>query len=277
MADTIFPPGGRGLVSSFAWLLPLETPSLSSSSSTTVSSTTTTNTASQAHAPSLFATLAASAAAEDDAASSAITDTNTSSTKETLAEEEKPLTFFERRSMSTCEETLEAALSTGTAGFMLRALQQLGCAVDLSYFSCEPRCGQDGMNIQGGFLLDEDGVSSIMVCANKVSSHGMMMRVLTHELIHAYDHCRALVDWSDCRHHACSEVRASNLSGDCHYSREVRRGNLTTSSQHPVCVKRRALLSVAANPACTGDVGRAALNDVFNRCYYDLAPFQSVP
>jgi inner membrane protease ATP23 len=38
---------------------------------------------------------------------------------------------------------------------------------------------------------------------------------LTHELVHAYDHCRAYVDWTNCVHHACSEVRAANLSGDC--------------------------------------------------------------
>lgn len=37
---------------------------------------------------------------------------------------------------------------------------------------------------------------------------------LTHELVHAYDHCRAKnIDWTDCRHHACSEIRAAMLSG----------------------------------------------------------------
>ena len=41
---------------------------------------------------------------------------------------------------------------------------------------------------------------------------------LTHELIHAYDHCRAYMNWSNCVHHACSEIRAANLSGDCHMS-----------------------------------------------------------
>ena len=30
--------------------------------------------------------------------------------------------------------------------------------------------------------------------------------VLTHELIHAFDHCRAHVDWSNIDHLACSEV-----------------------------------------------------------------------
>jgi hypothetical protein len=29
---------------------------------------------------------------------------------------------------------------------------------------------------------------------------------MAHELIHAFDHCRFKVDWSNLRHHACSEV-----------------------------------------------------------------------
>lgn len=34
-----------------------------------------------------------------------------------------------------------------------------------------------------------------------------MSRVVTHELIHAFDHCRAHVHWfTDVRHLACSEV-----------------------------------------------------------------------
>ena len=38
---------------------------------------------------------------------------------------------------------------------------------------------------------------------------------LTHELVHAYDHCRAKnLDWTDCQHHACSEIRAAALSGE---------------------------------------------------------------
>lgn len=37
---------------------------------------------------------------------------------------------------------------------------------------------------------------------------------LTHELIHAYDHCRAAsLDWASLEHHACSEIRAASLSG----------------------------------------------------------------
>ena len=86
-------------------------------------------------------------------------------------------------------------------------------------------------------------------------------QVVTHELIHAFDDCRAgNLDWANCAHHACSEVcvsvmeslnplivcvcifffffkmkeyasivymkqiRAGHLSGDCHYKREFLRG-----------------------------------------------------
>jgi hypothetical protein len=34
---------------------------------------------------------------------------------------------------------------------------------------------------------------------------------MLHEMIHLYDHCRFNVDWSNLRHHACSEVSESDL------------------------------------------------------------------
>ena len=81
-------------------------------------------------------------------------------------------------------------------------------------------------------------------------------QVVIHELIHAYDDCRAAnLDWANCAHHACSEVcitmptlfsyfflqsssiikilsshfyvkqiQAGHLSWDCHYKRELLRG-----------------------------------------------------
>lgn len=36
-----------------------------------------------------------------------------------------------------------------------------------------------------------------------------MEDTLVHELVHMYDHCKFKVDWSNLRHHACSEVRNS--------------------------------------------------------------------
>lgn len=47
-----------------------------------------------------------------------------------------------------------------------------------------------------------------------------------------------------------SEIRASNLSGDCKFMQEFMRGNIGIKAQHQKCVKRRATLSVAMNPNC---------------------------
>ena len=55
----------------------------------------------------------------------------------------------------------------------------------------------------------------IVICHNHLGSQMEIDQALTHELIHAYDHCRAKnMDWSDCRQHACSEIRAASLSGE---------------------------------------------------------------
>lgn len=50
--------------------------------------------------------------------------------------------------------------------------------------------------------------SQIVLCQNNIHQQSHMTRVVTHELIHAFDHCRAHVDWfNNYRHLACSEVR----------------------------------------------------------------------
>jgi inner membrane protease ATP23 len=54
----------------------------------------------------------------------------------------------------------------------------------------------------------------VVICHNHLSTQMEIEQALTHELIHAYDHCRAKnMDWMDCRQHACSEIRAASLSG----------------------------------------------------------------
>ena len=122
-----------------------------------------------------------------------------------------------------------------------------------------------------------------------------------HELVHAYDHCRGrTLDWSDCDHHACSEVRAAALSGDCSFGAEAARGNWGLRAQAQACARRRAALSVAMNPACGWGGGgggsnsssglgafggsgnnnkraREAVDRVFEACFADTAPFDRMP
>lgn len=119
----------------------------------------------------------------------------------------------------------------------------------------------------------------MVICSNHLSAQEEVSHALTHELIHAYDHCRgADLDWTNCEHHACSEVRAASLSGDCHFKQELMRGNTGFRGQHQRCVRRRAELSVAMNPHCRGP-GRAkqAVDNAFEQCFADTAPFDRIP
>lgn len=86
------------------------------------------------------------------------------------------------------------------------------------------------------------------------------------------------LDWTNCEHHACSEVRAASLSGDCKWRLEAMRGHFGVGGGHQKCVRRRAELSVSMNPFCGGG-GKAkkAVDKVFDACFADTAPFDRRP
>ena len=75
-----------------------------------------------------------------------------------------------------------------------------------------------------------------------------------------------------------------SLSGECKFSREFRRGNWAIAKQHQVfsvfnrkeCVKRRALIGLEAAPHCRGDVGKEAMQKVWESCFADTAPFDEI-
>ena len=74
------------------------------------------------------------------------------------------------------------------------------------------------------------------------------------------------------------EIRAENLSGECHWLREMQNGRLVTdfSGHGAKCVKRRAELSVKANPNCA-DKAAEYVDAAFERCYKDTFPFDRHP
>ncbi|KAL7422777.1 Mitochondrial inner membrane protease atp23 [Cryptotrichosporon argae] len=153
--------------------------------------------------------------------------------------------------------------------FLLNHLRLSGCAFPASSIQCHP-C--DAARA-GGFAP----AAGVLLCQDRFASKKHMEDTLAHELIHAYDHCKFDVDWANLRHHACSEIRAANLSGDCRFGREVQRGFYAFSKQHQVCVKRRAVLSVAANPACAdAATAERAVNEVWESCFKDTRPFDEI-
>src|SRR5690348_310485 len=57
----------------------------------------------------------------------------------------------------------------------------------------------------GGF----DPNYGILICANEMRDQGHLEDTMAHEMIHAYDHLRFKIDWTDnLRHAACTEVKA---------------------------------------------------------------------
>ena len=156
--------------------------------------------------------------------------------------------------------------------FLLKAMAESGCSVDPEKFFTVEHCDSA---IAGGFRP----TSGVVVCSNHVQTQEEVDNLVAHELIHAYDHCRgANLDWNDCRHHTCSEIRAASLSGDCQWLFEALRGNFGLHKQHQACVRRRAKLSIAMNPACGDpDDQEKAVDECFERCFADTAPFDRIP
>jgi inner membrane protease ATP23 len=100
-------------------------------------------------------------------------------------------------------------------------------------------------------------------------------RSIAHELVHAYDYCRADLDVSSCRHMACTEIRAANLSGECDFGAEFSRVGfpLHLAGHQQRCVRRRAEKSISMSQACIGQDAKLNVDDVFEHCYSDTAPF----
>ncbi|KAM0039572.1 putative peptidase M76, ATP23 [Helianthus debilis subsp. tardiflorus] len=116
------------------------------------------------------------------------------------------------------------------------------------------------------------------MCSNHLTIQDEVTQVVIHELIHAYDDCRAAnLDWTNCAHHACSEIRAGHLSGDCHYKRELLRGFVKIRGHEQDCVRRRVMKSLACNPYCSQAAAKDAMEAVWDTCYNDTKPFDRAP
>lgn len=127
----------------------------------------------------------------------------------------------------------------------------------------------------GGFHPD----LGILICQNRIRNKWHLEDTLSHELVHQFDNLKWNVDWLNLKQHACSEIRASSLSGECRFSQEfARRGfGFNVAKGHQECVKRRAVLSVMGNPNCK-DKSHAELlvNEVWDSCFNDTRPFDDI-
>ena len=173
---------------------------------------------------------------------------------------------------SRCEKYLKRLLQTSPmVKFLLDALTKSNCKQP------QIRCVPCGPEVQATGTFDPE--IGVTLCQNWLDNGLQAEDTISHELIHAYDHCRVKFDRLNCKHQACSEIRAANLSGDCKWSREVFRGNYgKVLGQHQNCVKRRAALSLKSNPACKDckEIDKL-IEEVFPVCFSDTAPFLDIP
>ncbi|KAJ3033433.1 Mitochondrial inner membrane protease atp23, partial [Rhizophlyctis rosea] len=177
---------------------------------------------------------------------------------------------IEEKARAKCERWKEKLINNSpVVRFMMEELAKSGCPFDPKHFRCTP-CAMDKA---GGFAPDY----GVILCSSSFLSKQHMEDTMVHELVHAYDHCTTKIDWGSCEHYACSEIRATSLSGDCKFTREVRRGTARFGGHHQTCVKRRTIFALKQLPQCQGEgVAEGAVRTVWDKCFADKAPFDEI-
>lgn len=132
----------------------------------------------------------------------------------------------------------------------------------------------EGYEKAGGFHPE----LGIMLCQNRILDKYHLEDTMTHELVHYYDNLRFKVDWLNLKHHACSEIRASSLSGECRLMLQFwYRAINKVGKGHQECVKRRAIISLQLNPNCESkEHATKIVDEVFESCFNDTRPFEEI-
>lgn len=181
-----------------------------------------------------------------------------------------------------CEKFIDDVVAeVNTVQYLMWTINEIGGRMDRSMIKCieSDAARNDGSvassAVQAGYLWGPSGKSlkkgEIALRADKITSKELAERNLRHELIHAFDDARGFVDPQDCLHHACSEIRAARLSGDC-LGYEVAQNWSDPMSSGLQCVRRRAVVAVDSNPVCRSFAERA-VEKMFPKCYGDNEPF----
>lgn len=165
------------------------------------------------------------------------------------------------------------------AGYMWRSVGPQSRAKDIvlleehvfRLFNSKAAAAAEEKN-SGSTIVTEVEKTEQMLLASQQSLLHQTERNLRHELIHAFDDARGIIESADCLHQACSEIRAARLSGDCFMSQEARKGRFNFFDGGQKCVRRRAIMAVDRNPVCRGFSERA-VETVLQKCYSDYEPF----
>ncbi|XP_010549758.1 PREDICTED: mitochondrial inner membrane protease ATP23-like [Tarenaya hassleriana] len=174
------------------------------------------------------------------------------------------------KSIEECEVMIRRSLRNPQVKVLIEQMEKSGCRVGDNFIRAVVCTTPHGGAFQKG--------RGITICSNHIAIQDEVNQVIKHELIHAYDECRAKnLEWLNCAHHACSEIRANHLSGDCHLKRELLRGFLRIKGHEQECIRRRVMKSMRANPECTEAASKDAMEAIWDICYNDTKPFDRAP
>ncbi|KAH7280800.1 hypothetical protein KP509_36G015000 [Ceratopteris richardii] len=187
--------------------------------------------------------------------------------------EEKPKSLY-GTTVEHCDKMIDHSLEkNNTVKFLLESHEKAGCPLSRKFFQAVS-CDEENA---GGFNHVE---GRIAICSNNLILQDEVDTTISHELIHSYDQCRAAnLNWNNCAHHACSEIRAANLSGDCHFKRELIRGYFEIGKHYQDCIRRRVKKSIIQNPNCPRSMldMEKVIDQVWDTCYKDTKPFDKAP
>lgn len=170
--------------------------------------------------------------------------------------------------------TQNFALKWWKTELLLHALSAMKAPVDLACI----RCPVDSP-ARAGYSPTHH---KVWICGNLIWNPFELRRVLTHELVHAFDFARAEIDPANAQHVACTEVRAWNLAGECelwvkwfdYLGSDPLSLNLHSAKQR--CIRAGAMASMEANSTIRDDAG-AAIDAVWDKCFKDHWPFSTQP
>ncbi|XP_052779094.1 mitochondrial inner membrane protease ATP23 homolog isoform X2 [Mya arenaria] len=134
------------------------------------------------------------------------------------------------------------------------------------------QCEKCEDQVSGGY---EFSTCQVVQCENVIKAELQVCNSLGHELVHAFDKCRAKIDEKNIDHLACTEVRAANLM-HCNLLSAWGHGQITPfdyHNKHQACVRTKAIKSIRTVRDIGEQAAIAAVDKVFTRCYNDLEPF----
>jgi len=154
---------------------------------------------------------------------------------------------------------------------LLNALSAMKTPVDMVCV----RCPADARH-RAGYSPKHNRV---WICANRFWNPFEFRRVLTHELIHAFDFARAKIDPSSTVHIACTEIRAWNMAGECDlWTKWFSFLGEDMVNRKQRCVRDGATASLLDSECCPDPyTARAALDEAWGPCWADYWPFTTRP